>query len=282
MHFLCILLLHIEILSLNNSNLKFSNTWTKSANSALNKGTKVKTNTILYLTYCVKLSIEDFVYGATDGAVTTFAVVAGVIGASLSPSVILILGFANLFADGFSMSIGNYLSQKTHREYIQNQRKKEEWEIDNLTAQEEGEIRDIYKEKGFKEEILEEIVRVITSKKKVWIDTMMKEELGLIEDKNRSPRDTAITTFVSFNLIGMIPLVPFVLLHVSGFSRVWSTSDAFVYSIVFTAIAFFLIGTIRGKVVKRSLIRTGFNTLAIGGIAASVAYLVGYLLSEFV
>jgi VIT1/CCC1 family predicted Fe2+/Mn2+ transporter len=227
----------------------------------------------------MKLSIEDFVYGATDGAVTTFAVVAGVVGASLSPSIVLILGFANLFADGLSMSIGNYLSQKTHREYIQNQRKKEEWEIDNLTAQEEQEIRDIYKEKGFKEEILEEIVRVITSRKKIWIDTMMKEELGLIEDKNRCPRDTAITTFVSFNLIGMIPLVPFVLLHVSGFNRIGSISDAFVYSIIFTAIAFFLIGTIRGRVVKRSLIRTGFNTLTIGGIAASVAYIVGYVIS---
>lgn len=230
----------------------------------------------------MKFSIEDFVYGATDGAVTTFAVVAGVVGASLSPSVVLILGFANLFADGLSMSVGNYLSEKTRREYIQNQRKKEEWEINNLTAQEEEEIRDIYKEKGFKDEILEEIVRVITSKKKVWIDTMMKEELGLIEDKNKSPRDSAITTFISFNVIGMIPLIPFILLYVYGFSRVWSTFDAFVYSIVFTAISFFLVGTIRGTVVKKSLIRTGFNTLAIGGIAASVAYLVGYLLSEFV
>jgi VIT1/CCC1 family predicted Fe2+/Mn2+ transporter len=243
---------------------------------------EVKANTTLYLINGMKLSIEDFVYGATDGAVTTFAVVAGVIGASLSPSIVLILGFANLFADGFSMSIGNYLSEKTHREYIQNQRKKEEWEIDNLTAQEEQEIRDIYKEKGFKEEILEEIVRVITSKKKVWIDTMMKEELGLIEDRNRNPRDTAITTFVAFNLIGMIPLVPFILLYVFGFSRVWLASDAFLYSIVFTAIAFFLIGIIRGIVVSKSLLRTGFNTLAIGGIAASVAYLVGYILSEII
>lgn len=230
----------------------------------------------------MKLSIEDFVYGATDGAITTFAVVAGVVGASLSPSVILILGFANLFADGFSMSIGNYLSEQTRREYIQSQRKKEEWEIDNLAAQEEQEIRDIYKQKGFKEEILEEIVRVIISKKKVWTDTMMKEELGLIEDMNRSPRDAAITTFTAFNLIGMIPLVPFILLHVSGFSSAWTTSDAFLYSVLFTAVAFFLIGIIRGKTVNRPLVRTGLNTLTIGGIAASVAYLVGYLLSEIV
>jgi vacuolar iron transporter family protein len=239
-------------------------------------GMKIRVNIIIFIDYAMKLSIEDFVYGATDGAVTTFAVVAGVIGASLSPSIILILGFANLFADGFSMSIGNYLGGKTHREYIQNQRGKEEWEIDNLTEQEEQEIRDIYKEKGFKEEILEEIVRIITSKRKVWV------ELGLIEDKNRSPRDTAITTFIAFNLIGMIPLVPFILLYISGFSSVSSTSTAFLYSIIFTAIAFFLIGIIRGMVVRKSLIRTGLNTLTIGGIAASVAYVVGYLLSEII
>jgi VIT1/CCC1 family predicted Fe2+/Mn2+ transporter len=245
-------------------------------------GRKAKANTLLYLTYCVKLSIEDFVYGATDGAVTTFAVVAGVIGASLSPSIVLILGFANLFADGLSMSIGNYLGAKTHREYIQNQRRREEWEIDNLAEQEEQEIRDIYKEKGFREELLDEIVRVITSTRKVWIDTMMKEELGLIEDKNRSARDTAITTFMAFNLIGMIPLFPFILLYISGFSNVWSTSDAFLFSIIFTAIAFFLIGIIRGMVVHRSLIRTGLNTLSIGGTAAFVAYLVGYLMSEII
>ena len=230
----------------------------------------------------MELSIEDFVYGATDGAVTTFAVVAGVIGASLSPSIILILGFANLFADGFSMSIGNYLGARTRREYIQNQRRKEEWEIDNLAEQEEQEIRDIYKEKGFKEELLEEIVRVITAKRKVWIDTMMKEELGLIEDDNRSPRSTAITTFVAFNLIGMIPLLPFVLLYISGFSSISSTSNAFLYSIIFTGIAFFLIGIIRGRVVRKSMIKTGLNTLSVGGIAACVAYAVGFLISEII
>jgi vacuolar iron transporter family protein len=111
-----------------------------------------------------------FVYGATDGAVTTFAVVAGVVGAALSPSIILILGFANLFADGFSMAIGNYLGSKSQREFIEKERKKEEWEIDNLVEQEKQEIKDIYVKKGFKAELLDEIVNVITSRRKVWID----------------------------------------------------------------------------------------------------------------
>lgn len=64
----------------------------------------------------MKYSIENFVYGAIIGTMTTFAVVTGVIGASLSPSIILILSFASLMADGFSMAAGNYLSIKTQNE----------------------------------------------------------------------------------------------------------------------------------------------------------------------
>jgi vacuolar iron transporter family protein len=223
----------------------------------------------------MRWSIEEFVYGATDGAVTTFAVVAGVVGAGLSPSIILILGFANLFADGFSMAIGNYLGSKSQKEYIEKERRREEWEIDNLVEQEKQEIKDIYIEKGFKAELLDEIVSVITSRRKVWIDTMMKEELGLIEDK-KQPLDAAITTFTAFNLVGLIPLIPFIFLHLSGFAI--STEYAFIYSVVFTGISFFLIGIVRGKIVNKSLLRTGINTLAVGGIAAFVAYVVGHLL----
>ena len=227
----------------------------------------------------MKWSIQDFVYGATDGAVTTFAVVAGVVGAALSPSIILILGFANLLADGFSMAIGNYLGSKSQKEYMEKERRKEEWEIDNLVEQEKQEIRDIYTKKGFKAELLDEIVNVITSRRKVWVDTMMREELGLIEDK-KQPLDAAITTFAAFNLVGLVPLIPFVFLYVSGL--VISTGHAFLYSVVFTGISFFIIGIIRGKIVIKSLFRTGLSTLAVGGIAATVAYIVGYLLGMMV
>ena len=144
--------------------------------------------------------MKDFVYGGTDGVVTTFAIVTGAFGASFPVSVILILGFANLFADGFSMSIGNYLSARTHKEIIE-ERRKEEWSIDNLTEEEREEIREIYRNKGFKDELLEDLVKVITSKRKVWVDTMMREEIGSIDDK-KNPRDTAITTFVAFNVLG--------------------------------------------------------------------------------
>lgn len=224
----------------------------------------------------MKYSVENFVYGAIDGAVTTFAIVTGVVGASLSPSIIIILGFANLLADGFSMAIGNYLAVKTQNEFIQKERKREEWEIDNRIEEEKQEIREIYGKKGFKDELLDEIVRIITSRQKVWVDTMMREELGLIEGKH-SPIVNAVNTFVGFNSLGIIPLLPFIVVYLSGSSI--SISNALFYSVLATASSFFLIGSIRGKVVQKPMLISGLNTLLIGGLAAVVSYFVGYALS---
>jgi len=220
----------------------------------------------------MKWHFDDFIYGSIDGAVTTFAIVAGVIGADLSPIIILILGFANLFADGFAMAAANFQASKARNEFIQMKRKQEEWEIDNLEDQEKEEIREIYRGKGFKDELLEDVVRIITSKRKVWVDTMMKEELGLIEDE-KDPIHSSVSTFVGFNLVGLIPLIPFMIFMMVGIEL---NGEAFVYSIAGVCTAFFLVGMIKGKIVKKSMIRSGINTLIIGGIAAIVAYLVGY------
>ncbi len=220
----------------------------------------------------MKWHFDDFIYGSIDGAVTTFAIVAGIMGASLPSGIILILGFANLFADGFSMAAANYQASKARNEFVAMKRKQEEWEIDNLEEQEREEIRDIYKEKGFKDKLLEDVVRIITSRRKVWVDTMMKEELGLIENE-KNPIHSSVSTFVGFNIVGLIPLIPFMIFMIIGIEQ---NSEAFVYSIVFVLAAFFLVGMIKGKIVKKSMLHSGINTLIIGGIAAIVAYLVGY------
>jgi len=220
----------------------------------------------------MKVYFDDFIYGSIDGAVTTFAIVAGVMGASLPSAIILILGFANLFADGFSMAAANYQASKARNEFVEMKRKQEEWEIENLEEQERDEIRDIYKEKGFRDKLLEDVVRIITSRRKVWIDTMMKEELGLIED-GKNPFHSSVSTFVGFNLVGLIPLIPFMIFMIIGIEL---NSEAFVYSTVSVLAAFFLVGMIKGRIVKKSMLYSGINTLIIGGIAAVVAYLVGY------
>ena len=165
------------------------------------------------------------------------------------------------------MAMGNYQAAKARVEFIQMQRKREEWEIDNKEESERQEIRDIYAKKGFTAELLEEIVKVITARRKVWVDTMMKEELGLIED-GRRPLDTAASTMFGFVIIGIIPLIPFLIIYVIGISL---GSESFLYSIISTSVAFFLIGLIKGKIVKKSMIRSGLVTLFVGGIAASVA-----------
>jgi VIT1/CCC1 family predicted Fe2+/Mn2+ transporter len=159
------------------------------------------------------------------------------------------------------MAAANFQASKARNEFIQMKRKQEEWEIDNLQDEEKEEIRDIYRKKGFKDELLEEIVRIITSRRKVWVDTMMKEELGLIED------------------IGIIPLIPFIIFFAFDSNL---NLDAFLFSTISVAIAFFIVGMIKAKIVKKSKIRSGIYTLIIGGIAAIVAYIVGYGLNFLV
>ncbi|MGB7843302.1 MAG: VIT1/CCC1 transporter family protein, partial [Salinimicrobium sp.] len=107
--------------------------------------------------------IAEFVYGGIDGAITTFAVVAGAEGASLGISVVVILGIANLIADGFSMSVGNFFSTKAERDSFEKHRQIEYWEIENLRDKEVQEIREIYESKGFEGELLEKVVEVITT-----------------------------------------------------------------------------------------------------------------------
>src|SRR6478752_319047 len=105
--------------------------------------------------------IAEFVYGGIDGAITTFAVVAGATGAGLNISVVIILGVANLLADGFSMSVGNYFSTKAEQDNYDKHKAIEYWEIEHLREKEIEEIREIYAKKGFKGELLEQVVSTI-------------------------------------------------------------------------------------------------------------------------
>ena len=217
--------------------------------------------------------LGEFVYGAIDGTVTTFAVVAGATGATLSPGVVIILGFANLIGDGFSMASGNFLSERTQRDYIRKERAREEWEIENVREGEVEEIREIYRKKGFRGKDLETAVKIITSDKKTWVDTMMTEELGLIESQKK-PWMTALVTYTGFILIGLIPLLAYVLSYFSDFFK----NNTFMAAIVMTVIGLISIGIIKRYVTKKNLFKSVFETLFVGGAAAVMAYFVGYFL----
>lgn len=217
--------------------------------------------------------VRDFVYGAIDGCVTTFAVVAGTVGAELASVVVVILGFCNLVADGFSMAVSNYLGTKSDLELIRRARRIEENHIDQIPEGEAREIREIFRQKGFEGELLDRVTEVIISDRKLWIETMLREEWGL-SGVVPSPGKAATVTFFSFLLMGFLPLSPFTI-------ALWSPQPQptlFAWSSVVTAAAFFGIGAMKSRLVAESWWRSGLETLLMGGGAAALAYFVGVLL----
>jgi vacuolar iron transporter family protein len=215
--------------------------------------------------------LRDWVYGGIDGAVTTFAIVAGVVGAELSNRVVLILGIANLVADGFSMAASNYSGTKTEHEEHEQLRAIEERHIDMVPDGEREEIRQIYRGKGFHGRDLERAVDVITADRERWVDTMLAEEYGLAKAV-RSPFKAAASTFASFVLCGAVPLLPFLFGAAAGFEL----------AAIMTALVFFLIGSTKSRWSPVSWWRSGAETLAIGLGAAALAFLVGHGLKTLV
>jgi vacuolar iron transporter family protein len=220
--------------------------------------------------------LPEFVYGGVDGSVTTFAVVAGSAGAGISIEVILILGFANLIADGFSMSVGNFLSVKSEIDEYNRHKKVEYWEVDNIPEAEKEEIREIYAAKGFEGELLEKVVETITANKDRWVGEMMKDELGL-QPPSKSPFSTAAATFVSFVVMGIIPL----LAYLYEFFTDNQIGNVFLISSILTSVAFIFIGFLRSYITNTSRLVSILQTLFLGGAAAAIAYILGDVLESF-
>ena len=220
--------------------------------------------------------LGEFVYGGIDGAVTTFAVVAGAVGAELSSSIILILGFANLLADGFAMSVGSFLSSKSQKDFYNRQRNTEYWEIDNMPDMEKEEIRDIYLKRGFTGDLLNQVVETITSDKDRWVDIMMKEELNMV-DEDKSPFLKGAATFVSFLLVGFIPLTIYLLDYFIKLDL-----HHFLWSAILTGLAFVAIGYLKSFVTKTNQFRSIVETLLLGSLAAIIAYYVGDVLEKLI
>lgn len=215
--------------------------------------------------------LRDWIYGGIDGAVTTFAIVTGVVGAELSVGVIIALGCANLLADGFSMAAANYSGTRSEREERARLTAVERRHIRDNPDGERREIREIYRMKGFSGENLEHIVDVVCADEDQWVETMLAEEYGQ-PPAQRAPMTAAIVTFVAFALAGAIPLAPYVL----------GVDQATAWSVACTCCVFVLVGALKSLWSLSSWFRSGLETLLIGGAAAGVAYGVGSLFSGMV
>jgi vacuolar iron transporter family protein len=212
--------------------------------------------------------LRDWIYGGIDGAVTTFAIVAGVVGAQLPTRVIIILGVANLVADGFSMAASNLSATRAEVQQLEHFRAIEYRHIELDPAGEGGEIRQIFANKGFEGEDLATVVDVVTADDDRWVDTMLSEEYGLPLEI-RSPWFAAMMTFFAFLVCGAVPLL----------SYLFGVPNPFVWSAVLTGVTFFAVGSIKARWSVRSWWLSGLETFAIGSVAASAAWGIGYLLS---
>ena len=212
--------------------------------------------------------LRDVVYGGIDGAVTTFAIVAGVEGAGLSQTVIIALGIANVLADGFSMAASNYSGTKAERDNIARLREIERRHIREEPDGEREEIRQILAAKGLKGSTLESATSAVTARESTWIDMMLVDEYGASPvDPNPLPAATA--TFLAFLACGMVPLIPFL----------FGLPDPFLGATVATACTFFGIGALKSRWSLAPWWRSGLETLTIGSVAAVIAYGAGHLVS---
>ncbi|MGA8692144.1 MAG: VIT1/CCC1 transporter family protein [Methyloceanibacter sp.] len=207
--------------------------------------------------------LRDWIYGGIDGVVTTFAIVAGVVGADLPSMVVLVLGLANLVADGFAMAAGNYSGTQAERDDYDRLLAVERRHIAVIPAGEREEIRQIFAGKGFSGDELERIVAVITSDDSRWAKTMVVEEYGLAPTP-KSPGLAALSTFAAFMLCGLVPLVTYL------------GAGGLLPCIVGTGFVFFAIGAIKSRWSLTKWWRSGFGTFFIGMSAAALAFGVGF------
>ena len=222
--------------------------------------------------------IKSLVFGASDGIVTTFAVVAGVAGAGLDSQIVLILGVANMVADGLSMGLGDYLGARSEARFKKRQTEREaNNNIDESAAKKH--LHEYYKSKGLAGSELNEIVEITSKNKQLLVETGYLAQTGESLNEVKNIYKTGLATFIAFIIAGSFPLMPYA---ISALGIEIADELKFQYSIIATAATLFIAGSLRTFVTTGKWYRNGLEMLAIGSIAAIAAYLLGNLIERLI
>jgi len=236
-----------------------------------------KTEATIYETY-----IKSIVFGGLDGIVTTFAIVASVVGAGMGTEVVVITGFAKLLGDGLSMGLGDCISEQAEMDHINGERKREMWEFDNYAEGEISEMVEIYQQKGFSREDATKVIKTMAKPeyKNFFIDHMMIQELGeKTPGEDEHPVKNGAMCFLSFMFWGTIPLIPYCI----AFPTKYHDQDGLLGICVgITLISLFLLGMQQAHILKQSWLVQGTGMMLNGGLAAGASYLVGWGLDRAV
>lgn len=201
---------------------------------------------------------------------------AGSAGGSLDPSVILILGFSNIFADALSMGVGEFLSSKAENEWILSERAREKWEVQNYPEGEVEEMIDIYESRGMTREDAKLVINTMAKYEDFFVDVMMAEELQLAvpeEDHVKESVKEGIIMFLSFAAFGSLPLLGYVIIP-TVFPDLGETA-LFSTACVVTGMVLFIMGCVKSLFSPAQWYWCGMETLLLGGACATVAYSIG-------
>ncbi len=216
--------------------------------------------------------IKDIVYGANDGVITTFAIIAGVAGAHIADprATIVLLGVANVLADGFSMAVSNYLGSKSEGDVVSREYRDEAAEIVENPDAEREEMTQLLREEGYADTDAQTLSRLMLKNKSFFADLLMHEEFNVSNHERGPILVGSLLTFGAFVGAGLLPILPFIVFS--------SITNIFLYSVVSTGVVLFVLGALRSIITKRSFFLSGLEMLLIGGFAASIAYGVGAFL----
>lgn len=214
-------------------------------------------------------SLSDIILGGQDGLVNVLGVILGVAAATSDPRIVLVAGLAATFAESVSMGAVAYTSTLADADYYESEKKREYRHLHLSPEVEREEIREIYRQKGFEGELLNQIVDTITANKDVWVKVMMAEEHQLSPiDRKQAVRSAGIVGIAA--VVGsLIPLAPFIVLPVTFGIPV---------SILVSAIVLFIVGAYKARVTVGHPGKSGLEMAVIGTVSALVGYAIGLLL----
>lgn len=218
-------------------------------------------------------NLRDIILGGQDGLVNVLGIILGLAIASGDLRIILVGGLAATFAESVSMAAVAYTSTRAQQSFYESELAREKREIKEIPEEEREEIREIYRQKGFSGKLLEDVVEKITSNEKVWLDEMMKFELGLqpVETKNafRSSAIVGVAAFVG----SLIPLAPFLFLNILQLQ----INQAIGIALVMSAVTLFIVGAYKAKATVGDWKSSGAEIAVIGMVAAFIGYAIGLL-----
>jgi VIT1/CCC1 family predicted Fe2+/Mn2+ transporter len=216
-------------------------------------------------------TVRDVVIGMADGLTVPFALAAGLSGASVSAHVVVVAGLAEIVAGSIAMGLGGYLAAKTDAEHYDSERRREELEIVEKKEDERAEVTQILHSYGLTQAESTPILAAFEARPKVWVDWMMRFELGLEEPDPNRAFSSAMTIALSYIAGGLIPLAPYMF--------VARAQDALWYSVAATVVALAVFGYVKGKFTGSARMRSAVRTTVIGGLAAGAAYGIAKLIS---